>query len=281
MKRTILSLALFSTLLLADESTVAVDQVQLKIDIQKAKNDKKAAVARIKALEAKLPPDERLVTHTELGYIETSGNTKTKTFNLDAKAKKGWGKHVGNFMFDGQYASDNDVETKNKFVTELTYDYDFTNRFSFNYLAGYKQDKFSGFTNQWYTGPGAKYKAIVAEKHKLTLDGNILYSSDTYDATTVPPPPIDSYKNDYAAYRLKGVYAWEILDNLKFDQELSIRGSFKDADNYFVFSKTAFSSKINSTLSAGISYKVDYANTPALGKETTDTTLTANLIIDY
>jgi len=281
MKKIILSATLFSSLLLANEPTVAVDQVQLKKDIASAKSEKKAAEGRIKALEAQLPSDDRLVTHTELGYIQTSGNTKTQTFNLDAKAKKGWGKHIGNIMFDGQYASDNDVETKNKFVTELTYDYDFTKRFSFNYLAGYKKDRFSGFDNQWYTGPGAKYKAIVSTIQNLTIDGNILYASDTYDATTTPPPPIEGYTNDYMAYRVKGVYALQVLENLKFDQELSIRGSFKDADNYFAFSKSALSSKISDIFSAGVSYKVDYSNIPALGKEKTDTTITANLIMDY
>lgn len=281
MKKIILSAALFSSLLLANEPTVAVDQVQLKIDIANAKSEKKAAEGRIKALEAQLPADEKLVTHTELGYIQTAGNTKTQTFNLDARAKKGWGKHIGNIMFDGQYASDGDVQTKNKFLTELTYDYEFTQRFAFNYLAGYKQDKFSGFKNQWYTGPGGRYKTIISAKHNLTFDGNLLYSSDTYDATTVPPPPIDGYTNNYMAYRIKAVYGWQMLDNLKFDQELSLRGSFKDADNYFVFSKTALSSKISDIFSAGISYKVDYTNIPAVGKKNTDTTFTANLIMDY
>lgn len=281
MKKIILSATILSSLLLANEPTVALDQEQLKIDIAQAKSDKKAADTRLKALEAQLPADDKLVTHTELGYIQTTGNTKTQTFNLDAEAKKGWGRHIGNIMFDGQYAEDEGTETKNKFLTELTYDYMFTKRLSFNYLAGYKSDKFSGFSHQWYTGPGAKYKLLVSPRQNLIIDGNLLYSSDTYDATTVPPPPIASYTNDYMAYRFKAVYVLQVLNNLKFDQELSLRGSFKDSSNYFAFSKTALSSKISDIFSAGISYKVDYSNIPALGKDTTDTTFTANLIMDY
>ena len=233
------------------------------------------------AAEPDTKKDDALVTHTEFGFIQTTGNTKTTTYNLDAKAKKGWGKHIGNFMFDGQYASDNDVETKNKFVTELTYDYEFTSRFAFNYLLGYKSDKFSGFEYQLYTGPGAKYKAVVSDNHNLTVDGNILYSSDRYEDVPLATPPVDAYSNDYMGYRVKGLYTWQMLENLKFDQELSLRGSFDKSDNYFAYSKSAFSSKISDIFSAGISYKVDYANTPADGKKKTDTTLTANLIIDY
>jgi len=248
------------------------------------------------AADAEVKKDDALVTHTELGYIQTSGNTETKTFNLDAKAKKAWNKHIFGLMFDGQYADDEGAETKNKFVTELEYDYEITDRLAFDYLLGYKSDKFSGFAYQAYTGPGAAYKAIISDKHNLNLEGNILYAMDSYEATyhdgngdlieyptstTGLTPTAEAYDDDYLGYRVKGVYGWQMLENLKFDQELSYRGSFEDAEKFFVFSKTAFSTKISDMFSAGISYKVDYINIPAEDKESTDTTLTANLIIDY
>ena len=249
------------------------------------------------AAEPDVKKDDALVTHTELGYIETQGNTKTKTFNLDAKAKKGWGRNIFTLTFDGQYAADQDVETKNKYFLELEYDYEITDRFAFNYLAGYKADKFSGFAYQFYTGPGAKYKAIVSDNHNLSIDGNLLYAKDSFDAVYTDPVTGDiisyptsttgatlgkaGYDDQYASYRLKGVYAWQVLENLKFDQELSWRGSFETSNNYFIFSKSALTSKLSDMFSAGISYKVDYAQIPATGKEDTDTTFTANLIIDY
>jgi len=248
------------------------------------------------AAEPDTKKDDALVTHTELGYIETQGNTKTQTFNLDAKLKKGWGANIFTLTFDGQYAADKQIETKNKYLMELEYDYEITDRLAFNYLAGYKADKFSGFTYQFYTGPGAKYKAIVSDKHNLSIDGNFLYAKDSYDAvytdstgsiisyptsTAGATVSQQSYDDQYASYRLKAVYNWQMLENLKFDQELSWRGSFETTNKYFIFSKSAFTSKLSDMFSAGISYKVDYAQIPATGKEDTDTTFTANLIIDY
>ena len=249
------------------------------------------------AAEPDLNKDDALVTHTELGYIKTDGNTETQTFNLDAKAKKGWGKHIGNLLFDGQYADDSGIETKNKYLIELNYDYEFTDRFAFTYLAGYKVDKFSSFDSQAYTGPGAKYKAIVSDAHNLTLEGNILYAMDeisaVYYADTAKTISINypnstagalamdpSISDNYGAYRAKAIYTWQILENLKFDQELTYRGSFEETSNYFIFSKSALTSKFTDMFSAGLSYKVDYVNEPGL-KDNTDTTLTANLIIDY
>ncbi len=218
-----------------------------------------------------------LVTHTELGYIQTDGNTKTKTFNLDANAKKAWGKHQTSLKLDGQYGSADDKENKKKYLIEGNYDYSFTKTFAFNYLIGYKSDIYSGFDSQFYTGPGAKYQAIKNDKHDLSLTANILYSKDDYHL----PAANGDDTNDYTGYRAQGVYNWNIVNNLKFTQELGLRGDLEDSENYFATSKTAFTTKISDIFSAGISYKIDYVNKPLPGLENKDTTLTANLIMDY
>ena len=226
----------------------------------------------ISAQAADKNPDA-LVTHTEMGYIQTDGNTKTKTFNLDANVKKAWGKHQTSLKLDGQYGSADDVEVKNKYLIEVNYDYSFTKILAFNYLAGYKSDRYAGFAYQAYTGPGLKYQAIKNDAHDLSLNGNILYSSDESYAQ-----PRDT--NNYSGYRAALVYGWDILKNLKFTQEASFRGSFEDSSNYFAHSKTAFASKLSDMFSAGISYKLDYVNKP-LAAKTTDSTFTFNLIMDY
>jgi len=233
-----------------------------------------AAASLVVAAQAADKNPDALVTHTELGYIQTDGNTETKTFNLDANAKKAWGKHQGSLKLDGQYGSADGVENKKKYLIEANYDYSITDRFAFNYLAGYKSDIYSGFDYQFYTGPGAKYQAIKMEKHNLSLTANILYSQDQYHNA-------DSTTNDYTGYRAQGIYLWDIVNNLKFTQELGFRGDFDNSDNYFATSKTALTTKISDIFSAGISYKIDYVNKPLPGLENKDTTFTANLIMDY
>ena len=247
------------------------------------------------AAEPDTKKDDLLITHTELGYVGTTGNTDTKTFNLDSKIKKGWGPNIFTFIFDGQYAEDKGIESKNKFFVELEYDYEFTDRFAFDYLTGYKQDRFSNFDYQFYTGPGAKYKAIMTDAHTLSLEGNFLYSLDQqvddkfdsnndkvdYPYTDVTIIRTESYDSeDYGSLRLKGVYEWKITDTIKFGEEASYRVDVSETQNYFIFSKTDLTAKISDIFSAGISYKVDYVNNPG-DKESTDTTFTVGLIIDY
>ena len=276
MKKTLLALAL-STALFSNE--VTVDETKVNADIAELKAQMKKLDSEVKKLEATLPPNEDIITHTELGYVQTDGNTKTTAYNLDSKAEKKWSDHAVKLTLDAQFASDNDTEIKNKYLSELTYNYSVTKNFSFNYLAGYKVDNFSGFEYQHYTGPGMKYKALSTPIQTLEIDTSALYSTDKYEATLTPVAV--AYKNSYSGYRVKGNYTWKITDGLKFDQEVSVRGSFEDSKNYFGYSKSGLSSKLSDIFSAGASYKVDYVNTPALGKRRADSTLSFNLIMDY
>jgi putative salt-induced outer membrane protein len=238
-----------------------------------------------------------LLSHAELGYVNTQGTSTTTAISLDAKAKKGWNQHIFELMFDGQYSTNRNIENKNKYYSEFSYDYDVTETFSFGYLIGYKEDKFSSFDYQFYTGPSAKHKLFKTQEHKLTLEGNILYAKDkradvNYDALggEIPYPNAEGISiatthiggtRAYASYRAKALYEKNIVENLKFSQELSYRSEFFDVGNFFVYSKTAFTNRITDILSAGVSYKIDYVNLPTQDTQRGDRTFAANLIMDF
>lgn len=239
------------------------------------------------------------VTHTELGYVQTSGNTDTKSGTLDFTGKKSWEKSSLQLDVDYLYGEENGIENSNKLESELNYDYKVADHFALNYLVGYKDDKFSGFNYQFYTGPGVKYKAIENDAHKLSFQFNALYSRDSqmdkfYDALgeEIKYPYVDPSKDlavstvpgitdEYGSFLLKGDYSWKITDSFKFLQMLSYRIDAEDSDIYFINSKTGVESKISDVFSMGVNYKVAYVNTPPAGNERTDKTFTVSLIIDY
>ncbi|QHG92002.1 DUF481 domain-containing protein [Sulfurimonas sp. CVO] len=290
MKKLVLSLSIVAA------CTLAASETEIKNEIENAKAKVAKINEEIKTLESQLPkPSYTLNAHAELGYIVNSGNTDTEAFNLDAKVKNSFDKHSLELSLLYQYGEENSIESKNKFLSELLYDYMINDRFSFNYLAGYKDDKFSGFNYQFYTGPGAKYKVMKTQTQELAFDGNILYAyddiEDTYKDTlgnTVSYPfpagsinQNDGYSDSYAAYRVQAVYSAKIRENLKFNQTLSYRSEFSDADNFFVYSKSSLAVKISDIFSAGVNYYVDYINEPAAGKTSTDRVFSFNLIADY
>lgn len=273
-KQITLSTFFLTSALYAGEATI---NPQLIADIEKAKQEKTQADQKLKALEAQLPKNEKeknaFITHAEVGYISTSGNTDTQTFNADAYIKKHLNKNVFKWSIDGQYAQDKKIESKNKFFTELTYDYEITQHFALNYIAGYKRDRFSSFDYQFYTGPGVKYTALNTNMYTLSMEGNILFARDQDIDTSIDA-------NDYTSARAKGVFVWQIFENLKFAQELTYRTNLENSDTYFVFSKSELSSKFSDIFSGALSYKVDYVNQPG-DKKYTDTTFTLGLIVDY
>lgn len=221
--------------------------------------------------------ENELKTHTELSYINTQGNSDTSSFALEAKAEKAWDAHSLRAVLAAYYSEDGGIESKNKWQTELNYDYAYTKRLSLNYLLGYVDDKFSGFDFQFYTGPGVGYKVIDTKAHKLNTQLNVLYAVDDVADAGAVSGGIESY----ASWKAGADYGWQIMENVKFAQELTVRGSLEEAQNYFAMSKTSVATKINSSLSMGVSYKVDYVNQPPLGKEYTDRTFMTSLIIDY
>jgi len=275
MKKIVLSMTLATSLMMAAE----VDQTKLAADIAAAKAEKSTAEAKLKALEAQLPQNQEIITHVRLGYIKTDGNANTETFALDGSFKKAWGKNSGLIIFDSQYGEAESVENKNKYFVEMQYAYAFTNKLSFTYVLGYKNDKFSSYDYQAYTGPGAKYYAYSSDIQKLNFEGSILYSQDRLQDKNVVAP--DDATTTYGSYQAKLAYELQILSNLKFNQDLSYRGSFEDSANYFIFSTSALSSKISDIFSAGVSYKIDYTNTVAAGIKQRDNTLSAFLSLDY
>jgi len=242
-----------------------------------------------------------LVTHTEFGYIQNNGNTEDETMTLDAKLTKEWEKHISTTTLIGQYGTENNTENKNKWIFNTQYDYKFIDSFAFNYLVGYKTDKFTSFDYQAFTGPGAKYIPISNKTQTLNISANILYSidakADIYSSDGTDTGVIVAYPNTpsttdtkiigsgiddkYTGYRAALDYSLQMLENLKFTQVLTYRNSFKDSKNYFLYSKSGISSKISDIFSAGLSYSYDYVNLPQSGDKNFDSVLTATLSLDY
>ncbi len=275
MEKITLSLLLASSLMMAIE----VDQTKLALDIAEAKVQKSAAEAKLKSLEDQLPQNQDIITHVKLGYIRTDGNANTQTFATDGSFKKAWGRNSASIIFDLQYGDAEGVEIKHRYFTELKYAYLFTDTLSFSYIMGYKDDRFSSFNYQTYTGPGLKWATYKSAKQQLDLKGSILYSQDQFQEQHVVAPAEATL--NYSSYLATASYELQILDNLKFNQDISYRASFEDSNNYFVFSASSLSSKLSDIFSAGISYKVDYTNEVAPGVLQRDNTLAAYISLDY
>jgi len=278
----LLATSLATSLLMAEEPSQ-----ELLNDIAKAKETASVADAKLKALQSKLPQNQDIMTKLKLGYIKTDGNSNTETFSLDGDIKKEWGNNSLKLSLDAQYGNTDIIdannvtkneETKNKYFTELEYAYSFSDKLSTTLVLGYKDDKFSSYNYQSYIGPGVKYKAYKSDKQELNAQASLLYSHDQIQEQYLTTTDL---KNNYGSYKATFTYELQIFENLKFNQELSYRAAVDESQNYFVFSKSEISSKISNIFSAGLSYKVDYANLVAETIEKRDNTLAAFISLEY
>lgn len=213
-----------------------------------------------------------IVTHSEFSYIDTKGNSNASSLAFEGNGKTKWDEHILRGHADAYQSSSNGTTSKNKWSVELNYDNQFDETYSLNYMIGYKEDRFSGYDYQFYTGPGAGIKVLDEKEHKLDLQANILYDKDK---------PSNYESDEYFSSKFGAIYRWIIQENLKFIQEATYRVKLNDTQYYFLYSKSAIESKINSTLSMGVSYKINYANTPPPPSVHADRTFMVSLIIDY
>jgi acetylglutamate kinase len=88
LKKTILALLVASTLLLATQTPTPKTQKEIKAEISRLQTQLNSLKTQMKSFEVVIAPKEELKTHTELGYIGTTGNTDTTTFNLDSDTDK-------------------------------------------------------------------------------------------------------------------------------------------------------------------------------------------------
>lgn len=229
--------------------------------------------------------DEKgLKTHAEMGYTNTAGNTQSQdlaaNLKMDYTLFSNGLRFVGNALYanNKNFETDETAATKNRWDAELNYDYNFNESWAFNYLAGGKGDKFSTYVYQAYTGPGAIWNALKSDTNKLKFQGNILWSWDEYRDETLT----DENPDQYASWQASLDYTLQMTETSKFIQYLMYRSQFSDSSNYFAKSKTAVESKINSSLSLGVSYTVDYTNNKADNvRSNTDRVFLAALIIDF
>ncbi|MGA9046781.1 DUF481 domain-containing protein [Sulfuricurvum sp.] len=209
-----------------------------------------------------------LITQSKILYIDTKRSTDIPLIAFEGVAKKQWDEHALGINVNLCKSTDSEKMSKDKWSSELSYNYKIGSRTCINYLVGYKEDRFIGLDYQLYSKPEIGVKAIDSAEHQLDFKANLLYGENKSENG-----PSDSYSSS----RVGAIYRWQVKDNLKFTQESFYRVNLENTQYNYFNSKIAMETKITPILSMGISYKVDYMNIP-LSPSTIDRTFLVSLI---
>ena len=209
-----------------------------------------------------------IITLSSSPYAAMTPGETSKGY--EGEAQTSFGPHLFRLRINGYSAGER--SGSDKWSCEVSYDYRFCPGVSLNSLVGYKQDPEGGYDFQTYTKPGIGVRMLDDADHTLDLQANLLYGRDKPDNL----PANDSFSS-----RFGGIYRHQIGENLKFIQEATYRVNLEETQYNLFSSKSAVETKLGSSLSMGLSYRVDYAGTPPPLPQRTEQTVRASVNIDY
>ncbi len=202
-----------------------------------------------------------------LGYVGTTGNTRTDTFNAKVDMTHEKDKWRNNLTANTLYTKNSDVKTAEKYFISGQSNYSYSGDMSLFGRASYEDDRFSGYEYQATATAGLGHR-FLAVRPSITLDleaggGIKAYQEEGGDNKTE------------GVFRLAGKYAWDFREKSKFTQELS-----SDIGEQFTVSKsiTSLTAQLMGNFAINLGYTVKYTSRVPQDKKKTDTETTINLV---
>lgn len=219
----------------------------------------------------KTVPPKLWKARVELSYINTGGNTESETasgkfdFRHEARRDRYY------FKAEALYRENNNEEETNRFASEVNWEHTVTRRFFTVITAGYLTDRYAGFNSRIYGGPGLGYDIVKSDAQHLKALISAIYYADDYTSIN---PGEDEYWTGKATLK----YRLDISEDVTFKQAVDYTVKLSETEKYFLDSETALEAALNSYLSLGLNYVVNYRNGPPPGIRDTDRKFMATLI---
>lgn len=208
-------------------------------------------------------------SEVELGFVQTGGNTQTRTLNTKGEAVRDAETWRTTLKAAALATSDRQATTAEKYSASLQQDYKFSERGYIFGRFGFETDRFDGFTRRLSETLG--YGRILfnsdAINWKFEIGGGARQT--TYTNLT--------QKNEMVGRSLTEI-KWEINDASSLTQELKSEGG---SNGFVSNSTTALQHKLNSRLSSKISYGLQYTSQVPVGTQKTNTEMAVTLVWSY
>lgn len=205
----------------------------------------------------------------ELGYVDTSGNTETKTLNAKAKVEAMYKKWRQMLQLEALNTSTQDVTTAERYLAQLKTDYQFSKRdYTFG-LLNYENDRFSGY--DYWTSITLGYGRRVIDEKSLWLE---LEGGPGYRYSKLS----DGDSLDEAILRLAGGLGWQISESALFEQDLSTEIGEDVTINRSV---SALSMQIIGSLAMKLSYTYRHTSEVPEGVKKADTKTSLTLVYQF
>jgi putative salt-induced outer membrane protein len=205
----------------------------------------------------------------ELGASFASGNSENESANAAAEfkyARDQWGHTLG---FAGNYGSDGNLTTAQRWEVRGQSDYKFTDRAYWFGAGRYEDDRFSAYDFQSSIATGLGYKLIDEERTKLWVQGGPGYRYAEYRAT--------GESEDGLIFRGDLGFEHQLTETTKIVDRFLIESG---SDNTYIQNDLGLEVTIYGALGLRVGYQIRHNTDVTPGLEKTDTLTTLGLIYE-
>jgi putative salt-induced outer membrane protein len=205
----------------------------------------------------------------ELGGYVSTGNTENVGLTAGIEVKREALEWRHKLRLQADYQESLSVVTRERYLAAYEPNWKFDDRAYMYGAAQYESDRFSGFYDRVSLSSGAGYSAIRSPAVKLDVELGPAYRLTRF---------IDDKKESNLAARGSVDFGWKLSPSISVTQNAS---AYLQEANSTVSSRSALLARLFGPLSAQFSYTLQYESTPPIGRQTTDTTSRAALVVDF
>lgn len=208
--------------------------------------------------------------YTELGLLNTEGNTDTSSLNGKFGIKRYGELWDSTLKLQALKSQEDNVTSKEKYYAEVQFDRNLNDTTYLLVHADQERARFSGFDYQTTVAVGYGYRALDSQDMKLDLEMGPGYRRDKLTEGAV----ID----DEEIARLALSYSWKIGEGTDFTQTANTE--LGNANSSFE-SETGLKSQINGSLATKLTYKYKYVDQVPDDNNHVDTEFGVTLVYSF
>ena len=272
-----------------DTAAATGDAATLKAVVDVAKKSNPASIAEIdaqvavlkekakKARLAKLANQglfEGIKGEGQVGFNNSTGGTTTTSLSLGLKLSKESLRWVQSLALSADYEKENGVLSEERYKAGYESRYKMTPGFYALGTIDWDRDPFSGYSSRESGSIGLGYKVIDAPNLSLSLSAGpagrrIVYIADGPTPGCVVTQP---------AARAAGAFSWTIIPKTVFTE--NVTGYVEQGDNTLT-SLSAITTKLAGSLSARLSFEMEYDSLLPPGFNDFETTTRLTLVYGF
>ncbi|TIX50165.1 DUF481 domain-containing protein [Alteraurantiacibacter aquimixticola] len=215
----------------------------------------------------------------QIGAFQSSGNTSAVGLTAQIELDREGIDWEHRLRFAADYRRNNGETQREQFVGLYEPRYQISERLFAYALAQFERDRFQGFSARYSVSGGLGYRLIQNESMRLSVKAGPAWRHTRL---------VNGLSESSIAGLLGVDFDWTISDRIKLTQDTSAVAeaggsavAFIGSDNTSINLVTGLEGKINDSLTARLSYTVEYDSNPPEGAVSTDTLTRFTLVYGF